>query len=67
MMFLYKIVFIGIRYNSYDTKGNLRAHFDAKICAGYVTANKIQKEKKTRHFYFNIFLYIYFNILAINV
>lgn len=59
-MFLYKIVFIGIRYNTYDTRGNLRAHFDAKICAGYVTANKIQKEKENKALLFQyISVYIF--------
>lgn len=41
IMFLYKIVFIGIWYNSYDMKGNLWVYFDVKICVGYVIVNKI--------------------------
>lgn len=49
-MFLYKIDFIGVWYNTYDTRRNLRAHLRASILkyvhAGYVTASKIQKEKK---------------------
>lgn len=41
IMFLYKIVFIGIWYNIYDMRGNLWVYFDVKICVGYVIVNKI--------------------------